>query len=67
MSNNTDFNDGQTFGLVLGTFFGLTLGMILMTFQPSMPLDLSYSEYKEYVEDMKDAQQDYYDDIQDYN
>ena len=58
----TEFNAGQTTGLVYGTLLGLAIGMILMMFQPSMPLDLTYSEYKEYSEDMKDAQQDYYDD-----
>ena len=58
----TEFNAGQTTGLVYGTLLGLAIGMILMMFQPSMPLDLTYSEYKEYSEDMKDSQQDYYDD-----
>ena len=52
MKNTTEFNDGQSYGLVLGTMLGLTLGMIFMMLQPSMPLDLSCSEYKQYVKNV---------------
>ena len=65
MKNTTDFNDGQnagmSLGLTLGTMLGLALGFIIYSGNTSMPLDLTYSEYKEYTEDMKDYQEDYYD------
>ena len=65
MQNEKDFLDGQdkgiSLGLALGGMLGLGLGMIIMSLETSMPLDLTYSEYTEYVEQMKDAQQDYYD------
>ena len=63
MSNNTDFNDGQSFGLVLGTMLGITIGGIIMSFNPSMPLDLTCAEYEEYVDMMSQPSDDYDDEI----
>tara|TARA_B110001452_G_scaffold251893_1_gene241334 strand:+ start:877 stop:1086 length:210 start_codon:yes stop_codon:yes gene_type:complete len=59
MSNNTDFNDGQTFGLALGTMLGLTIGAIIMGANPSMPLDLTCAQYEEYVDMMSQPSDDY--------